>query len=429
MARNLTQLVEAKKISKSGADWLRTALDPFHDYAEDFEGFPDIISAKSKVQMATATCSIASPDTNAYSARVWLNPAYCHINTPSFAAVTAQADSYVDIDVGTNYGPAGLIIADAWNAGDPNIDVPGANFGRTAAGTAPLNTPGRLIAVGFEIHNTTPVLYQSGVITCSRSNTYLREESREVWDSTSLTPAVASVQRVQQISLPPKTATDALIAPGSTQWHASKGCYMVAHMMQPDIPVKWNECKFMIYGQGLSSPAVETTLVGAAGHVVPYLDTVRHAFDMPYALLTDLSGESTFTVTVRAFYEYFPIDPNILRMATPSPALDHKALALYGAVAAHLPMAVPVGMNAKGDYFRMVMQAISAALQILSPAAAVIHPSGPMIAGIAAQVARVLATKPSGNNTNKAGRKKPNLPPKKKKTTSGWNSLGGIPRS
>jgi hypothetical protein len=413
---NLQQLVSSKKLTTAGADWLRTALDPFHDYARDFEGYPDIVSAKSKVQMATTTISIASPDGNPYSARVWTNPCYGSNATQHFEKITATDDEWIDIDVVSNYGSNLLVVADAWNgASNPDTSAPGATFARGAAGYAQYNGPNRIVAMGLEIHNTTPPLYQSGIVTCSRQNNFVRTESRIVDDSTSATPAVPTVQLVQVNKMPPTTASDALVVPGATQWHASKGAYLVAHLAKSELPVEWNTSIIQQYDSGLTCATLEST-VAHGSMVRPYYDTLRHSFDLPYALLTGLSAESTFQVTVRVFFEYFPVEASILRYATPSPPFDPKALELYGLVAASLPLAVPVDMNAKGDYFRMVMQAISGALAALAPVTAAIHPSAPVVAQIASEVAKVLAKKPR--------RTKPALPPKKK---AGFGSVRGQP--
>jgi hypothetical protein len=434
--RNLQELVSSKAITQSGADWLRTALDPFHDYAKDFEGYPDLVSTKSKVQLTCRSTTITTPTAGgAYSARVWVNN-ICSNAGGSFNDVRGVTAGGLDIDTTTSCGPNGLLIVESWNGGvNPNVDIPGANFTRSALQAKTSTTAGRLIALGFEVHNTTPVVNMAGTLTASTTPNVDLEWDRVVEDS--VLPSDPNSMGLQQVVMPPTDSATALTVPGAVQWHSEKGAYVVAQLNKPTIPVDAASKRLYLYGDSYTSAVAVDATVGTNGAIYAVTENQDHSFSRPYVLLTGLSAESTFTVTMRAYIEYFPRPgETFMPFATASPAYDHYALELYGMVAAELPLAVPVNMNAKGDWFRLVMRAVSMAASAIAPLTAVIHPAAPAIATVAAQVAKILGTDWRQPSKKKSGAQRPSTAPKPPKQRrpktmrrAGWDSLGGVPSS
>jgi hypothetical protein len=418
--KNLQELVGRGKLSQSGADWLRTAFDPFHDYAHDFEGFPDLVSSKSKVQMLTKAISISSPDGNAYSARIWMTDQFGS-STGNFHPVVAQAPGYLDVDRSGSYGNVGLFEVEAWNGvSNPNSSLPGATFTRQAVTAMSSGEYARLIAVGFEVHNTTPMINMSGTCTVSTVPNVANVYSRAIEDTTAVSTITS--YPVKQITLPPTDATTALLVPGATQWHAKDGAYVVPHLMQPVIPVEGSNLEMTMYSASLVGPCA---LQATTNEIYPHIGNFHHAFNRPFILLSGLDGLSTFTVTFRTYVEYFPNPSStIMSFATPSPAYDPKALQLYGLIAAELPLAVPVAMNAKGDYFRMVLSALSSSLKHLGPMAALVHPAGPAAAAVAAEVAKLLSKRVGTQPEKKKKAQKAS-----KGKSVGWGSVNGVPSS
>ncbi len=423
--QNIQQLVDAKKISAQGADWLRTALDPFHDYRMNLEGFPDQISDLSRVQLKTSTISITNPGAAAYSARIWVTP-FSQSVKDTFARPNAVSSTAIDLTNNTDGGDFGIVVADAWSAGvDPNADST-ATFSRQAVPASTDGCPGRLIALAVEVHNTTPVLNISGTITCSSLPNRRTQHHCHLHATTMSTGTTqTNYDNVSIHVLPPTASSQAMLVPGSTQWHAKDGGYFVAKLAQPALPVEketigtallstTNSVASTKYHSGAGFATLSGQLVA-----VPSTNIREHAFNRPYAILEGLSTETTLQVTIRSYFEYFPshVDDAFMPFATPSPRLDVAALKVYGATAPYLPMAVPVSMNAKGDYFRLVMKALSQGLRIVGPLLAPISPYAPLIAGAASSAAQILSNKPAAKKN------------KKKKNQVGWGTVSGSPGS
>jgi hypothetical protein len=400
---NIQELVDKKKLTRDGADWLRLCLDPFHDYSQNFEGFPDIISSQSRVQLYTRTSTITSPDGNPFSARVWVTPNFSH-DLNHFEDVAGASLDTLNIDTATNYGPLGIVVCDSWNgASSPNSSIPGATFVRSAMKAKSDDCPGRLIAFGVEVHNTTSPLYKSGIVTCSRLPHDHAVTCIGVHDSALV--SAYSKQMVNVATLPPYTSSNALLVPGATQWEAEKGAYMVAHLAKESLPISGKEyfLRSFTTGSGVGNSTLSSASLVSAGSnfVSSYYSDGEHSFDLPYMIFEGLSAETSLTVTIRSYVEYFPthVDSAFMPFATPSPRLDVLAMKLYGATAPFLPMAVPVGMNARGEYFKMVMQALSKGTKIVAPMIAAAFPSAAPATAIAAIVADVL-DKRYGKKTN-----------------------------
>lgn len=421
---NIQQLVERKKLTQDGADWLRLSLDPFHDYARNFEGFPDLVSSKSKVQLKTSTISVSSPDGNPYSARVWTTPIYSEAD---FLVDRATGhNGAIDVNSGTSFGQYGLVVTEAWNGtSDPNSDSTGATLKRTGVAGKTSHCSGRLIALGIEVHNTTSPLYRSGLVTCSRYPGERECSTMGVGNTTSAIPY--SNSSVHCDLLPPTTSSTALLVPGATQWEAEKGAYMVAHLASETLPVISKEHFFRAFKTDHPHTTItcctNSSLELTSGFLYPMNNDGFHSFDLPYMIFEGLSAETSLTVTVRAYTEYFPthMDADFMPFATPSPRTDMMALKLYGATAPNLPMAVPVNMNAAGDYFKMVMRALSQGIKIISPVIAAAFPELAPVAMLAGSAARVYDGY-AGNQQNSRNQQK-------KKKSVGFGKVGGQPVS
>jgi len=423
---NFQKLVSDKVISQHGADWLRLSLDPFNDFSYDVEGFPDQISTQSRVECHISSDSIVAPSTVDWNARVWMNSHATSSYSNTFHPLSTTNFNY-DVDVSTSRGNYSTVVVDSFNVGtNPNTgSIAAGTFARAATGTISASSPGRLLAVGIEIHNVTPELYKSGTITCSRMGNFQGSVKCLLDDSTSATPAVVGNVEMDLARLPPSTVASAITRPGTTQWEAAKGAYIFTRLAGTELPIEHLTYRVIGYTTGTLSGMEMTSPVeedATTARIVPKMATMRHGLDRPFIYLTGLSPETVLNVTTRVYVEYFPdySDTTRLRLSTPSPAYDAEALRLYGQIAPHLPMAVPVSMNAKGDYFSLVMKLLSNVLKTSAPAYSMIHPAGPAIAQMASMVAAKLAEKNSRQQKQEAK-------PKKKPQKVGYGTLGGTP--
>jgi len=434
---NIQSLVSSKKLSSTGADWLRTAVDPFHDYRMNLEGFPDEVCSLSKVQVKTGTMTLSSPDGNAYSARVWLSPSANHYTLYS---PTSAGNWTYNVDTSAYGTHGGGLVAEVWNlAQDPNSIRGNSNMKRTAIPLSDQQSRSRVIACGFEIHNTTPVLNVSGTLTVSTLPASDGVSTVLVSDTTNGVVGVPYATSLHM--LPPTTSADALLVPGATQWNAREGAYVIPKIAKPTLAIQKSKLQFDVYTP--TGDTDDATFISSAYTVsssgtdiiVPNAYFTHHGFSRPYVILEGLSAESTFTVTLRSYVESFPdhSDSDLMPMCTPSPPFDFKALALYALISPELPTAVKVNMNASKKYFGMVMDAINSVIQTASPILSTAFPEfAPIIAG-ASGVANTVhgligqARKP---NQDRPPLKIANKKKKKKmRIQRGYGKLGGFPGS
>jgi hypothetical protein len=176
----------------------------------------------------------------------------------------------------------------------------------------------------------------------------------------------------------------------------SKGLYMVARLSKPKGPARFignNDANGTDLAEGyrrfrscphafgvresvnstimhLQRCAPDTTIPSPEGGD-PYVDQpsflnnepgmVYSGFQPFVIRLSGLPEQGEYRLTVRTLVEYFP-EVNSLSevgIATPSPPVSTAALELYQRVMLSAPIAVPVGSNASGDYWRVIRSLIA----------------------------------------------------------------------
>lgn len=247
---------------------------------------------------------------------------------------------------------------------------------------------GRLIGCGVEVHNVTPELYRSGTITCGsmpQSNqeyTFNYVNASNVPVIVSGTPSGTTYSRsyyttnasVRPLYNRPATIAEAMTYPGTTQWDAKDGLYMILcqqGLLNDPAPPEYIYPLFLnqeiddVPMQAINDSAIgivptQTGSHATLAHVMP--GPVKWApVSTKFAYFTGLSPETKLTVNCRIFYETFPtiLQQDILTLSTPSPDLDEHALQLYQHCQTHLPCGVPVGMNGLGEWFAMAVSEFS----------------------------------------------------------------------
>jgi len=98
---------------------------------------------------------------------------------------------------------------------------------------------------------------------------------------------------------------------------------------------------------------IPTALMGVPQKYVPFNSTG--------VMMSGLSPTSTFRIKMKMYVERAPHfnDVTIAPLATPSAPYDATVLRLYSAALSQLPVAVPVSMNAFGDWFADVLSVIA----------------------------------------------------------------------
>jgi hypothetical protein len=174
----LTSLVEAQRLTVDGKEWLTAALDPFHDYNHQIAGYPDTDVSQTVVSCYQYETNIRAPpsvtgsatwDTHIYTLPIAssfaLGPVYNE--TADWGRMKDAAPAVAQPLGPINYVavPTGDTIATTVLPANVN-----ARFGVLPnPGTEDISSGcSRVIAMGFEVHNTTAEIYKQGSVTTYR---------------------------------------------------------------------------------------------------------------------------------------------------------------------------------------------------------------------------------------------------------------------
>ncbi len=399
------QTLEARAgLTRCGKDWLIASLDPMHDTRLDnLEGWPDLETASSVVRCIKQSVTVA---TNQGASANW----DCHVvqwpwldslNSKRWLRSGASgANRILDTPLGT-FNAGGLQIYGMPADGDLDI---------TAGGIAELTIdpefsqgPGRVVGMGFEVVNTTAEISQQGLVTVYRQN---QPHPFPTTFSTITAGGVVDVPFTGHLVVsPPVDTATALLIPGSRQWKAKEGCYVVQSFVGQDNPpltvnyeapiisTQDDDCASVNSSQ-VYAPA--TGLLGTTGQAGINVATKIYPIHMGGAIFTGLSASTTLTINWVVYYETFPnpSEQGILVLATPSAPYDPVALELFSHTLMKMPVGVPAIENAEGDWFDGLMTFIRDAAPIAAPILAGFNPAFGLAASAAGSMAGSYLTPP-----------------------------------
>lgn len=274
-------LCSSRQITDEGCDWLKFALDPFHDLQLDnLRGYPDVNTEPTVIVKVRQAIELSAP------AGLPANTNWdCHIvlSPIDWAKPNGNVTNVNTQDAG--YNVAAQVHPQGKGAGYPagQIEQVGAASGNVNAVTSRLDglvinsvpaglpndgdmtfTPGhcpsvpaggysveninldkyldydttdlgvyRLVYSGFEVVNTTAQIYKQGAVTVyeyghSYENAQATIPFSEVADSTGQSTVVPNSLATNQFRSPPNTIAEAKIMPGAHTWAAQDGCYCTA---------------------------------------------------------------------------------------------------------------------------------------------------------------------------------------------------------
>lgn len=392
-------------LPKDSKDWLIAALDPFHDYQYDCEGLPDERTAPSVVQIHNSQMTLTAPG-SALGGNWDASVVFTGFNSSN--VIESTGGGMVTVSSSSLHG----YTSSSYAPGNPmgNLNIWAGAAGATMSTGAPALVSGetysvlngiqnadrcRVIGCAFEVTNTTSDLYKQGSLTVAQLPDSADDPVNICYYDAS-SPTTRNFIQADRGPVQASTLKPLLAVPGSNTWPAADGVYVVPRLTQ--IPKTT-----VVYGQVTSSVGVNSRvpiLYGTDGKIATpepystYLETYAASPQkvpqfLPYApnyftpiqvFLSGLSNQTTLVIKLRLIVEYFPaLSSTLLPLATPSPAYDPKVFALYSAIAAEAPYAVPVGQNAAGDYFRKIMKVAGAGLQWLSPIFGSYAPAASMV--------------------------------------------------
>lgn len=411
----MDKLISQKQISQDGASFVRKCLDPFHDFEVRLNGLPDAFTGATVVQEVTRSKTISKSDILAagkWDAHIAILPDLSTLPGLGFNINTdgnAQFMPYGNLTTEDPLGRAmGLVTISCNNTGQntftpsslPIFDV--FDFSEFFTGQK------RLIGLAFEVHDTTAEIYRQGSVTCYRQPQTVNESFMGITGLSNLPliPPVTGFVATQVITsrLPPQTPAQAMLLSGSRQWESAEGCYVVAVMDPTQCEMSGGRYAIRSYlnsdnysvGAITDNPGMSTVPISVQRLDLPSTNIVSLAMNKPVhptsmhtggAYFSGLNDQTTLTITVRAIFESAPSYSNsqLVVLAQKSPDYDPLALELYKHAASSLPVGVPVGENASGDFWDKILTLISSAAPIVGSLAP--FPGASIIGNLTAKAA------------------------------------------
>jgi len=410
--RVLKAISDKLGVSDAGRAWITAAIDPYHDTALDVCGYPDTEESACIVQVVKSSYTIAAPSSAGsgnwdahISSFPWLLPTtLVGISDPgaNLGAILITAESLAG-------GLGGLMVDTV-----PTTTPPTPTFQMVTSGSPswvnldsatitpfiPFEGEWRQIAVGFEVINTTSDLNVQGLVT-TYASPFPQRASKSVLSAErvvagSLPIIVSGSIEVLIASLCPTTTATAMLLPGSRQWKAKEGAYVVPRLNTQDLAVGTDSTAVVLDSNSDPiSPFSIAGTVGTANNIpnsapVFTYQTIRNVpiamsdFNWGGAYFTGLSNSSVLTVNITRYIERFPsiqnpLDAQLVVLAKPPAKYDPQAMELYSVVSSMMPTGVPQRMNGFGEWFR---EAVQEARNAIAPAlAAIPHPLAQAAAG------------------------------------------------
>lgn len=365
--RLLEKIAQRYGITPSGKSWLIAVLDPMHDTSFRVDGYPDTVGSPSVTQLIKQSMpiNIGSVATGAWDFQVVQYPILNSINGATTTVTVAGSNGLRPLGP-TGYNVGGLVVYQG---------VSGTSLGPAgtpAAGTTSLTLPAnysngkyRVLAMGFEIHNTTAELYKNGTTTVWRSPVSDLSTS-SLFSVVSTGGVLAGSFQALPFSVPPPIVSTAMLLPGSRQWDAAQGNYSVSTLNDLNIPPTClNGVQPLLTTPG--SPTFYSWAPQPLDGIASYATNTWAQFDMTGATYTGLTAQSTFNLTWNVYVERFPdvSVPDLVVLAQPSPRYDPIALEFYSHISNDVPVGVMAKENGLGDWF---MGAVQKASSIIGPA-------------------------------------------------------------
>lgn len=421
-------------MTPEGANWVRKSLDPFHDFVVKVDGMPDESTANVVVQEITQSVNISAPagvtsnwDCHIFTLPEMTDPS-CYLGAlpPTYFEYVLNRGSTgtvgynsAAVQPATGGYPWGLLNWVTSDPGGPTTPVSGIPF--TAHGGANvmsfqpwMNGQKRLIALGFEVHDTTADLYKQGSVVVYRMPQTISPASYLAQTDTIAIPVTGQniIDNVYQSRLPPATQAEALLLPGSAQWESREGAYCVA-TMQPELnSITGYTEGGRIFTRGDIALATGTDLVlstpvRALNGSKPNMDFAVPCqlrptpFHTSGAYFSGLNVQSTLTLTVRLLFESAPTPENqqLVVLAHPSPDYDPVAIEVYKSASQQLLPGCKVSMNASGDFWDTILDIIADVAPVIGQVIPI--PGGGALGQLTAKTAKTVQA-----SRNKASERK-----------------------
>lgn len=237
-----------------------------------------------------------------------------------------------------------------------------------------------VISSGFEIVNTTPELYKGGSVIRYR----VPDMANECIIRHQYTGGHTGTSNARLMALPPYTPALAMLYPDSVLAKAAEGTYQM-HTRQRDSQKRYTDQGGIVLNNPLTDLVNGNSFASLVFCVPPATNSVNAGspciigdLDQIGAYFTGLSPQTTLTIRYRVIISFTPcsLDSPLVALATESPPYNPKLDELISLVQMDLPPGVPCSMNAKGDWWKNILDT---AVKFAPAVGAVFGPEGAAI--------------------------------------------------
>jgi hypothetical protein len=230
----------------------------------------------------------------------------------------------------------------------------------------------RLVAGGFEVHDTTADLYKQGGLTVWRMVQNYQADSEAVWQVSG--PGPYDVRfTAHEIGFPPYTPALAYGIPGARQWDTEEGVYVNLAFQGPNNPPLYVSPRSAVIlssyleteGSNLAVVNLPVPTPPLGGTTIASVRSLRvHPIHMSGVWFTGLNPNTTLFISAHYYIEQFPdfTNASLVQLARPCCHFDPNALQILSEICQVLPVGVPVSENGFGDWFLDIAQKAASAL-------------------------------------------------------------------
>jgi len=352
----INRICQKMGVSTHGKEWLDIALDPCKDMVVPKSGYPDAIAVPSVVQTIHDQLIISRPASvpagSNWDANVFLDELYSTTNvyTSVNPAINNRSIRQRAGQGSTPFRRGGLVVRSG-PSGSP-LGYTTTTGGLSLKSDITVEGEVRLVGVGLEIHNTTATIDKQGaVITWRTTDGPEISEVVTVVEDVGVTSCIPSTYQMMHLSTPPLTPGEAIDLPGSLEWEAKDGAYVVPILANPNLDVQEMR-NLAVYASEGPDQLFSQILSTGANRLIYLLNmNAMTGFCMSGAYFVGLSSSTTLQINLTYYVQVFPFETSILRRSVvPSPGEDATARKLYDLIACRLPTGVYADENFLGGF-------------------------------------------------------------------------------
>jgi len=369
----LAKLALETGMTEPGREWLKAALDPFHDTPIACTGYPDTTCGASVVQCykasATYTCPSSVTSGN-WDVAFYMDSSPMQYSLQSFTVVgTTQFPVYSTVAATSlaSFGGVSVVGVPSGTPITPYVAPSSGALGSIALPSSFTSGSYRIIAAGFEVVNTTAEINLQGLVTVYRQCTPNSSSAgtAPIFLGSGGLPNTGCNLSSLVCPTPPSTLAQALQLSGTLQWAAKDGCYVVQTMNSTDNPVVSAVTPNpMFFSPGnvqnyMGACILQTGFTGSNLVATPQ-NIDDSVFNACGAIFTGLSPQTSLNLNVHYYIERFPdvAQTDLVLLATPSPRWDDVALKFYSNAIRDMPVGVKQRDNSLGSWFRGAVQTV-----------------------------------------------------------------------